>query len=140
MLKMIRLLQISKAFAVFVCLFSLLGIYMVRTVCIAEDIMLTDSHLVAKAHQESHHNPHSQNADDCCSDVTGNYFSIFQATIPNDSIQTSTTSSVPLVAILQNIQFYNNNSPQSPATTFEGPPLPYYSGASKRIMIQSFQI
>lgn len=145
---MIRLRNISKVFAGIVCILSLLGVYLIQTVCFTEDFILTreqysierHNHTGDEGQNQKHHNHSESHGDDCCSSETGNYFASFQATVPISTKPPITTNVLPFEAIGQIFYSYYNNSNNIPENESEGPPLPYDSGAGKRILIQSFQI
>jgi len=129
----------TRTFAAVLCLFSLLGIYMVRTVCMAEDLLLTDLDFgITENHNGEHHHHHSKDADHCCSDLTAQYFSTLQATTPNTPTHDHTIPFKPLVTTFQILRKYNKPN-SSPETILEKPPSPTHSGAIKRIIMQSFQ-
>lgn len=141
---MVRLHKISKTFGVIVCILSLMGIYIVQTVCLAENVTLTNEISNVENHHHKSHNEHHNhsagNTDDCCSSVAANYFTSFQG-IPSNTTNTAIaiTHLLP-VGISQIFHIYNNSNP-IPESNNEGPPLTIHSsGAAKRIIIQSFQI
>ena len=145
---MIRLRNISKVFAGIVCILSLLGIYLIQTVCFTEDFILTHeqssierhNHTSDEGQNHKHHNHSENQGDNCCSSEAGNYFASFQAIASNSTNPPITINVLSFEAIGQIFYFYYNNSNHISENKSEGPPLPYDSGAIKRIIIQSFQI
>lgn len=142
---MIRLRNI-RTFVAVACMISFLGVYMVRTVCIAEDLIPSDSHSVLNSgrttsgqedlHQHQHHSPGDE--DDCCTDVTAKYFASFQSTLPYITAPVLIPSFTAYVTEQTFFQLRDNHLYRSTADIREGPPLPFTTGAGIRIMIQSF--
>jgi hypothetical protein len=139
-------LHTIRTFAALACVISFLGIYMVRTVCVAEDIMQSDSYLVSNSQHETrdkgglheHHTQPPNDDDDCCTDVTVKYFASFQSTLPSTTVPVLIAAFVAYSTEHPFFQLYDNHSHSSPSAIREGPPLPFYTGVGIRIMIQSF--
>ena len=147
---MVYLYKIPTARIAAFCLISFLSVYLVNTVCLTNDVIIsiTEAHDVNHHHEstnsESHHG-HGHNSskkdDNCCSVPTFNYFSQVHALIPQFGIKEVTSHFISPLLHFQSVAAIFNKIANSRVEHFiNGPPTLSTSGMSVRILIQSFII
>jgi hypothetical protein len=133
------------------CLISFLGVYLVNTVCLTNDaiISLAEVHEVNHHHGEStssesqhgHGHDSSEKDDNCCSGPSFQYYSLVQGLIPHFELEKVASYFISSILHIHSIPTYLKDVAVSLVeNNSNGPPTLSTSGMSVRILIQSFII
>lgn len=148
---MIYLYKIQSARIAAFCLLSFLGIYMVNTFCVTNDVItsLTEVHKDNHHHHEStsndshlgqHHNS-SEKDGNCCSGPSYQYYSLVQGLIPHFELDEVASHFISSLLQLHSLPTYFKKVAISLVQHYSnGPPILSTYGMYVRILIQSFII
>lgn len=134
------------------CLLSFLGIYMVNTFCLTNDVITS----ITEVHRDNHHHHHesrsneshsghhhnsSEKDDNCCSGPSSQYYSLVQGLIPHFELDEVASHFISSLLQLPSLPTYFRKNVISLVEHYSnGPPILSAYGMYVRILIQSFII
>lgn len=148
---MIYLYKIQPARIAAFCLLSFLGIYMVNTFCLTNDVItsLTEVHKDNHHHNESrsdeshsgHHHNSNEKDDNCCSGPSYQYYSLVQGLIPHFELDEEASQFISSFLQLPSLPTYLRKDAIRLVEHYSNdPPILSACGMYVRILIQSFII
>lgn len=148
---MVYLYKIQPARIAAFCLLSFLGIYMVNTYCVTNDVITSlteiyeDNHhpheLTSNKPHHGHHHGSKEKDDNCCSGPSFQYYSLVHGLIPHFELKEVASHSISHLLHLQSIPTNFKKGAIGLVEHYSnGPPLLSTPGMSMRILIQSFII